>query len=280
MQQQLIESGRFSLSDANYRKIISIIRENNCNFILGNRKKLVQSRLSKMVAKAGMNSFDEYVSYALSSSGVEERQKIISELTTNVTNFFREAHHFNYLSSYLDRNAECIKFSTKKLRIWSAACSSGEESYSIGFVIEKHKAKFQSIDAKILGTDISQNMLNVAIRGVYPMQDSIRIPRQDFREFCIVAGHEFSVSQKIKNLIRFKNLNLLDPWPFSQIFDIIFCRNVSIYFDNKSKIFLWKKISSHLCVGGELYIGHSERIISPEKIGLVQFGITSYRKIS
>ena len=109
MQQQLIESGRFSLSDANYRKIISIIRENNCNFILGNRKKLVQSRLSKMVAKAGMNSFDEYVSYALSSSGVEERQKIISELTTNVTNFFRESHHFNYLSSYLDRNTECIK---------------------------------------------------------------------------------------------------------------------------------------------------------------------------
>jgi len=229
------------------------------------KRMMVRRRLSKRVTALGMASFDAYFAY-LDGPGFErERQPLINALTTNKTSFFREDHHFEHLSletlpALLKRKAAQ---GSRRLRIWSAGCSSGEEPYSIAMILSNAVPYINNWDARILATDIDTDILNRARKAQYPAEDGDAVPSGLRNQFMTaVPGSEgyVQVAAPIRNLVVFKALNLHDPWPMKGKFDVIFCRNVVIYFDKPTQRKLFGRFADALEDDGILYCGHSESL--------------------
>lgn len=269
-----------AISDENFR-IIAGIAKNYAGISLSAKKKsLVYSRISRRVRQEGFGSFDEYCGFLVSGAGVEERQHLVSALTTNVTSFYREKHHFVYLEHLLRQRLYSRLERGEELRIWSAACSSGEEAYSIAMTVMKCLSAVSDLRAKILATDIDPDILAQARQGNYPSEEAETLFEEGGQAFCRMEGGRIVMSEKLRNMIRFRRLNLVEPWPFSSRFHAIFCRNVAIYFDRETQDRLWRSLSERIFPGGELYLGHSERIAHPERFGMESIGYNAYRKIS
>lgn len=231
---------------------------------LSNKKvSLVQGRLSKRLRQLGFSTFEEYYEYILEDDS--EVWRLIDAISTNVTSFFREPAQWEYLKAHLQKIRQ--KNSTKRLRIWSSACSSGEEPYSIAIFLAENLPDFHEWDIKILATDISVEILKKAQRGVYPIRATENLPSYLLVKYFVKKRNErdeivYEISDSIKKLVIFRIFNLIygDFSLFSKPFDLIFCRNVMIYFDSPSQQALVSRFAKLLKSGDLLLVGHSEAL--------------------
>lgn len=226
------------------------------------KKELIRTRLCRRLRELQMESFEEYCEYLRTRKDVSEINTLIDILSTNTTSFYRESTHFSYLERELPEIIKDNKESGKnRLRLWSTASSSGEEPYTLAIVVAEMLEKFPGVDAKILATDISTEMLERAARGTY---DSIKVkpvpPHLKIKYFQ-GNGDTYTVCDSLRRLVKFRHLNVVGPWPFKGPFDIIFCRNMMIYFDKKTQIELVSRFSEYLTPGGYLFVGHSESLV-------------------
>ncbi len=206
---------------------------------------------------------------------------MLAALTTNVTRFFREPHHFEHLRrQVLPPLAEAAR-QGGRVRFWSAACSNGAEAFSIALTVLAVMPDAPSLDVKVLATDIDPNMIAEGNRGVYsdtmiqPVPADLRLrwftPSRD------ADGKTWTVGDELRALVAFRELNLVGSWPMRGKFDAIFCRNVVIYFEDETQVRLWSRFAPYLMPGGRLYIGHSERLTGPAAALFASEGITTYR---
>jgi chemotaxis protein methyltransferase CheR len=225
----------------------------------------------------GLSDFAAYRVLLEGPDGAAERGEMINALTTNLTSFFREPHHFAYLAdpilSELVRGA-----SERRIRIWSAACSSGEEPYSIAMVMQKALQGKGTWDARVLATDIDSNMVRTAQLGVYPSERATGIPSEYAHARGRKSAGTVCMPDDLRALITFNQLNLLHPWPMRGLFDVIFCRNVVIYFDKDTQRILFDRMADILTPRGYLCIGHSETLFRVSE-RFESLGRTIYRKL-
>lgn len=243
---------------------------------------MVQSRLRKRLKLVGLSDLDAYSRFVCSDEGVAERRFMISALTTNVSHFFREAHHFTILTKEaLPPLIERAR-SGARVRIWSAGCSSGQEPYSIAMSLLNAAPDIGQRDVLILGSDIDPNILAVAEKARYSAQQIAGIP-PDYHSTYLTRCAEpdtFEIAPPVRRLVRFRELNLLGPWPMKGHFDVIFCRNVVIYFDLPTQSSLWPRFRQALAPDGWFFLGHSERISDSAEGLFSSAGQTAYRPAS
>lgn len=236
---------------------------------------MVQSRLTRRLKATGLHQFEDYLDLVESKAGSEEQAHMISALTTNVSHFFREDHHFSILREMVTKIQDDPS-RQRRLRIWSAGCSTGQEAYSVAMTLLDVLADASDWDIRILATDIDRRVLGVAKRGVYRESELTSIDpklrKLGFRQ----TGDGFEICDDVRKLIAFRTLNLIADWPMSGPFDVIFCRNVLIYFSEDTQRTLWPRFRGLLRVGGTLFLGHSERIPDPAQDGFRVTGITTY----
>ncbi|HNY12393.1 MAG TPA: protein-glutamate O-methyltransferase CheR [Candidatus Wallbacteria bacterium] len=249
------------LNGPQFDKIIKLLY-NICGIALDERKKiLVSSRLQKRLRELELSNFDEYIDILDNDVTGAELSAMVDALTTNVTGFFRELAHFELLKKIvLSRGFE----ERQKLKIWSAGCSSGEEAYSIAITLCEVLGDFSLADVRILATDISTRMLSTAKAGVYERNDiknvSLNFIKKYFRQCANPDPNHFSIKDFIRKIISFARLNLVGDWAMKGQFDVIFCRNVMIYFDRRVQERLLERFWRILMPGGYLFIGHSESL--------------------
>lgn len=241
----------------------------NAGIALGpSKRQLVQGRLSRRIRELGLRSFSAYCEH-VRNSGPEELVVLINAITTNVTAFFRENHHFEALAQRMLPEAMERNSVSRRIRIWSAGCSSGEEPYSIAMTLAESLPPGQMWDAKILATDIDSHMVQTAMDGVYPEDRLQGMPQQNERQRRFMrrgAGPQqgmVKVKPELQRFVSFGVLNLLADWPVRGPFDIVFCRNVMIYFDQATRERLIARFANVLADGGHLCLGHSESIHDP-----------------
>jgi chemotaxis protein methyltransferase CheR len=277
-----IETEReFDFTDADFQSLVKLAYEHAGISLAESKRNLVYSRLSRRLRALGLRSFQEYRDY-LAANGAE-LESFINAISTNLTKFFREAHHFEHLRAHVAAAfaQTAARRSTARLRIWSAGCSTGEEPYTIAAVLKQEIPDVHRYDVRILATDIDTEVIARGARGEYPPTSIEDVPRP-YREFFKPAPGERSgtivMGDELRSLIVFRRLNLMEPWPFRGKFDAIFCRNVMIYFDAPTKSALIDRFAQQLHPDGWLYIGHSESLIgSHSKLDLV--GRTTYRRV-
>ena len=244
---------------------------------------MVQRRVSKRLRALQLNDFASYVDYLQSRENEAEIEHFINALTTNKTDFFREKHHFEHMSAVAlpELVAHAGKTTYRKLRVWSAGCSSGQEPYTIAMTMAEALVESVKWDAKILATDIDTEMVGVGRVGTYPWSDLQHIPqhlRMKYVEPLSVSEECGRLSSALRSLITFNPLNLHGAWPMKGKFDIIFCRNVIIYFDKPSQCLLFERFANQMKDGGWLYIGHSESLYKVSE-RFRQVGQSIYQKV-
>jgi len=255
------------LSDEEFQLIRTLVYD-NFGINLGEHKRnLVIARLQKVLLAGGFSSFREYYEHVVRDPTAHSLLTLVDQISTNHTYFFRENEHFDFLVAevlpFIKNNKKRdAKTGKKKLRIWSAGCSSGEEPYTIAMLLKEAIGNEPDIEAAILATDISVSALETAKRGIYTREKVAHVPnylRQ--RYFTPLKDGTWQVKEDLKELVLFRRLNLMTPqFKFKGLFDVIFCRNVMIYFDKPTQRELIAKF--HRCTepGGYLLIGHSETI--------------------
>jgi len=254
--------GTMALRDEDFAFISRFVFE-RCGIVLGdNKRQLVFGRLVRRLRELGLSSFAQYCQ-RLRDQPEQELDPLASAISTNVTSFFREEHHFQFLAGNLVPELTARGVGSP-VRIWSAGCSSGEEPYSIAMVLAETLGARAKGVARILATDLSQRALGVAQQGMYPIDrlQGVSDARRK-RWFQRGAGANDGmarVAQPVRELVTFNPLNLLEQWPMKGPFDAIFCRNVVIYFDNPTKQRLFARYAQLLAPGGYLFLGHSESL--------------------
>lgn len=270
-------SREFQFSDADFRGLVDLAYQFAGIALSDSKRNLVYSRLSRRLRVLGMKSFSDYREYLEATES--ERENFINAISTNLTKFFRESHHFDHF-----RDEIAIPFSrnrsTNRLRIWSAGCSSGEEPHTIAMVLKREIRDVERQDVRILATDIDTEMVARGTRGEYSENSLDEVPRayQEYFERAPGKANTLVVDRSVRSLIAFKRLNLMETWPFKGPFDAIFCRNVMIYFDGPTKAQLIERFTEKIRPGGFLYIGHSESLNGAHP-GISLVGRTIYRRV-
>ena len=246
------------------------------------KRALVQSRLARRLRDLNLRSLGEYRAI-LERGGADERERLVSALTTNVTQFYREVHHFDFLEREVLPELVRRARAGGRVRIWSAGCSSGQEPYSLAGSLLRLHPDIARHDIRILATDIDLAILEDAMAGTYP-EVARRFPSSEHEGRVFAPedrrGDVWPVRPVLKKLVTFRPLNLIGSWPITGRFDIIMCRNVAIYFDKPTQERLWSRFGQVLEAGGHLLIGHSERLHGPVVSQFESVGITTYRKAS
>ena len=247
------------ITDKDFNRLVSFV-QSKYGIDLHQKRQLVTSRLSSTVKGMGYNSFTEYVDYLLKKGSGDDINQLLSRLTTNYTYFMREVESFDYFTSTILPDIVRRHQRDKCLSIWSAACSSGEEPYNVSMYIMDHLGgQASSWDTRMLASDISVDALNKAKKGIYELPDTIP-PQWRKNYFKPVGGKMFEVAPKIKQNVIFKQFNLMDPIHFKRKFDVIFCRNVMIYFDQPTKSALARRMFDATVPGGYLIISKAENL--------------------
>jgi len=250
-------NGEFSFDDRDFERVRSLIYARAGISLHAGKQAMVYSRLSRRLRETGHRSFGSYLQWLDAATGADaadEWQEFVNCLTTNLTSFFRESHHFDALLDDLKARAG------KPLRIWCNAASTGEEPYTIAMTVAE--ALGASADVKIVASDIDTKVLATAARGVYPVDARGLSPERQRRHFLRGTGANggfMRVKPELAKLIEFRPLNLMDArWSLGEPFDIVFCRNVMIYFDNATQRRVLGQIHATMKPKGLMYVGHSE----------------------
>ncbi len=272
----------FEFSRKDFDAISKIAKENFGLNLSESKIPLVYSRLAKRIRVLGLSTFEEYRQEIVRPDNLDERSELLSALTTNVTHFFREGHHFDSLTEALKTDLIERARNGERIRLWSSACSTGQEAYSIALTVLTEFPDALDFDVKILATDIDQAVVAKAKAGSYPKNQCEGLDQRKFDRALIAeeTNGQVDFSDKVKQLITFNPLNLIEPFPFKGPFDIIFCRNVAIYFDKDTQSKVWAALCSVLNTGGTLFIGHSERLNGPSEEKFESRGITTYLKVT
>ncbi len=277
---QPLAAGEFGFERSDFAFIATTLYEDAGIHLPASKANLVYSRLAKRLRALGLESFRDYCTLVGSEEGASERAQMIAALTTNVTRFFREPHHFDHLRrKLLEPLAQDIR-SGRRIRIWSAGCSSGQEPYSIALTLLALIPDARAYDTRILATDINPLVLDTARRATYPVDELASVPAELRRSWMEpVPPSAMRLDDGPRGLVTFRQLNLIGAWPMKGPFDAVFCRNVVIYFDEKTQMRLLSRISGLIRPGGYLYLGHSERLVGPAEALFRLDGTTAYRKI-
>lgn len=272
-------SREFTFTRADFEAVARMLREEAGIELPDAKEPLVYSRLAKRLRALGLTAFSEYLAL-VSQPGSDEGMRMLSALTTNVTRFFREPHHFEDLrKTTLPPLAERAR-GGGRVRLWSAGCSTGMEPYSMALCLLEAMPDAADRDVRILATDIDPQVLETARAGRYPAEALSDAPRELVsRWFERADGDALVASPALKRVIAFKQLNLMREWPMKGPFDVIFCRNVAIYFDEDTQQVVWERLAALLAPGARLNIGHSERIAGPAAAMLAPDGVTAYRRL-
>ena len=229
---------------------------------LSNAKRtLVIARLSKVVRGLKLPSFDAYLDFLDTQGSADDAQDFVNALTTNLTRFWREEHHFTHLTGYVgDLLQTRTRVAQKRLRIWSAGCSTGQEPYTIALSLLDAYPDLRRWDFRILATDIDTSVIARAAAGVYPESELNGLTPERARLFERSGDGRVRIPPAAMRTVSFKPLNLMASWPMKGPFDAIFCRNVAIYFDKRTQGEVFGRLGRILAPGGFLYIGHSENL--------------------
>lgn len=252
----------FTFTDKDFNFIRQLVADRTGIVLNEGKRDMVYGRLSRRIRQLKLDSYKTYCQY-LKDGNEDEMVEFTNAITTNLTSFFREPHHFEFLKSKLLPLLKNKK-NGHRLRIWSAGCSSGEEPYSIAMVVKEIFQNMNNWDIKILATDLDSNMVNTSKCGIYTEERITGISKNRIRKF-IRRGRKdndglVKISNELQAMITFKQLNLMQEWPITGPFDIIFCRNVVIYFDKDTQRKLFARFSNLMTAGGHLFIGHSESL--------------------
>jgi len=241
---------------------------------------LVYARLVKRVRDLGLESFRSYCTLIAGDDGADERRRMTAALTTNITRFFREPHHFDHLRDEV--MPDLVRHARRggRVRLWSAGCSSGEEPYSIALTILQSLPDAERLDVKVLATDIDTEMLTRGQAAVYSDTEAQPIPPELRERWFHPRGDGaerlWGASKALCNLVAFRPLNLMSRWPMRGRFHAIFCRNTVIYFEEPEQRRVWAQMAEACEPGGFLYVGHSERVIGADVFQ--PQGLTTYRR--
>ncbi|MBZ5608417.1 MAG: protein-glutamate O-methyltransferase [Acidobacteriia bacterium] len=254
------------LSVAEFRGFRDLILDEAGIYLKDSKRSLVESRLGRRLRSLGIESYGEYFQYVTRQPAASaERREMINCITTNKTDFFRENHHFEFVRDRLipQARARAAAGESRKLRIWSAGCSTGEEPYSIAMTICEALGTDRSWDVRILASDVDTEVLAAAEQGIYDGERLERVPETVVRRHFLrnLDRSAFQVKEDLKSMIRFRRINLVEPaWPIRASFDAIFCRNVIIYFNQATQQRLFERLTGYLKPSGYLMVGHSENL--------------------
>ncbi len=267
------------LSDVEFARLAAIAAEFAGLSIPASKKSLVQSRIARRMRQLGLSTCQDYIAFV--DSNASETRELISVLTTNVSNFYREKHHFEFLVERVVPKIKEKLDAGQPARIWSAGCSSGQEAYTLAMELLKSMPDLVQKNFRILGTDIDRKILDRAVAGTYSEAEIEAVPRHERDRFFVPAEDRpgsFSVKPELRKLVHFRELNLHGGWPMQASYEAILCRNVVIYFDDETQRALWPRFRDRLAPGGWLMLGHSERIHPLEGTGFASVGVTIYQK--
>ena len=247
------------ISDEDFRRLTSFIKS-EYGITLQEKRQLVTSRLSSLLTEQGYSSFSQFVTQLLKEKDPQKIEQVLNRLTTNYTFFMRETEHFDFFSKVILPELVRKYQSKRSIAIWSAGCSSGEEPYNLSMYIKDYLGmQANQWDTRILATDISQKALATAKKGVYEVPNTVPDAWRK-KYFKKIEGSRYAVSPEIRNNVIFQTFNLMDPIKFRLKFDVIFCRNVMIYFDQPTKDALVRRFYDATVPGGYLMISHSENL--------------------
>ena len=274
--------GEFPLTRDDFRQIAGIAYADAGIDLSEAKASLVYSRLTKRLRALRLESFRSYCELLENEPGSDERAQMVAALTTNVTRFFREPHHFEHLKSQVIMPMAAAARAGAAVRIWSAACSSGEEPYSIALTILSVIPEAASLNVRILATDIDPDVLDKGQRGIYGESAIAPVPlemrQRWFSPHTDSAGTKaWRAGSELRKMVAFKKLNLIGDWPMHGPFQAIFCRNALIYFKEETQLEVWNRFVPLLSAEGRLYIGHSERLFGDVANAFANEAITTYR---
>lgn len=271
----------FAFDASDHAAIATLVYEQAGILLPPAKAQLVYGRLARRVRARGLATFAEYIRL-LQEDGAELAQAV-DALTTNHTSFFREQHHFDHFVGEYWPALNARLASGGRVRLWSAACSSGEEPYTLLMALlgtERNAARdLARRDFRLLATDLSREILATAKAGRYAKDSANGIPAALKASWFDRVGDDALIRDEIRSLVEFRQLNLLGDWPMRQKFDAIFCRNVMIYFDEPTKARLQSRLADQLADQGFLYIGHSERLSAGVADRFACVGRTIYQKV-
>ncbi len=271
-------SQEFEFGEKEFQFLAQLVHQRVGIVLKEHKRQMMYSRLTRRLRALGFKSFKEYCDFVAGPRGEEEMNDLVNAITTNLTAFFREPHHFEHLKKEVLQPMTTNE-KPRKVRLWSAACSSGVEAYSMAMMVDEVFGKKAGWDVKILATDIDTNMLSAAQKGQYSNDMAAKIPTSLREKYTMPYDADtIDMRECLKKMIHFKPLNLLKEFPFKGPFDAVFCRNVIIYFDKPTQSALFKRIAGVMGPKSYLYIGHSENLfnVSHQFEGL---GRTIYQKI-
>jgi len=271
------------LSDAEFKKFSDLIYQQVGIFMKLEKKELLNARLGKRLRACQLDSFQEYFEFiSRPDQQHQEFVKFLDSVSTNFTSFFREVSHFEYLRDNVLPELMANKGGNREFVFWSSASSSGEEPYTLAMFLNEFSSHSVGFRYRIMATDISTRVLDMAARGVYPVEQTTKVPhdilKKYFQKGLGGSAGKVKVKDDLRRQVTFQRFNLMDEFPWSGEMDVIFCRNVMIYFDRQTQEKLIGKFYNCLNKGGYLFIGHSESIASL-KHNFVQVEATTYKKM-
>jgi chemotaxis protein methyltransferase CheR len=274
------------LSLADFDVLRTIVLQHTGISLNASKIELVKRRFLPRLRALSLQTFGEYIEY-LDANFDTEGVAFCNAITTNLTSFFREQHHFELVGTMLRALLARRDRKPTRVRLWSAGCSAGQEAYSLAITLRETFPDLDRLDIRILATDLDENCLNTARRGIYPSKEFERMQEPLINRYFSEApspgknmpGQCFEANDNLKELITFNKLNLMHTWPMKGPFDFILCRNVFIYFDKDTQLQILRKFSALQPVGAYLCLGHSEIIPNPPSIGYQMVGKTAYKRV-
>jgi chemotaxis protein methyltransferase CheR len=261
------EGAEFSISDQEFHSMQGLVKDRTGIALSDHKRSLVVARLGKRLRTLGFGTFRHYYEHVTGGTGSGELENFVNAITTNKTDFFRERAHFELLTREvvpaLKRRA--LQTGERRVRIWSAGCSTGEEAYTIALTLCEALGSLLTWDVRILASDIDTNVLAQGSAGVYSAERAAEIPLPLLHRYFLkgsgVQAGQVKVGRAIHPLVTFRRINLLEePWPIRTTFDCIFCRNVIIYFDKPTQSRLMYRFADSVRDDGYLFLGHSESL--------------------
>ena len=270
----------FRFGDRDFQYLRRLVKRETGIVITEAKREMVYSRLSRRLRILNLTDFQDYCSL-LEGDSQGELNAFINAVTTNLTSFFREPHHFEYLQNTVVPELLAVNGTSRRIRIWSAGCSTGEEPYSIAMAMAEISPASGNGDCRILATDIDTDVLAKAERGIYPVERLAGIAQPGLKRwFLRGSGANRGMARvvpKLREMIAFRHLNLMGAWPVRGPIDVLFCRNVVIYFDKETQRRIFDKFADCMAEHSYLFIGHSESLFKiTDRFELV--GQTIYRK--